>query len=124
MRLNKKAFSLLEVFLALAICSGLLMSIVSVVNFHLKVVVSWKQRDQLYAEARNTFELIKNKSVSYQGRLAEPFSNYSYQAEISSSPYQGCELLTMKISGPNEEFNLNEYVLDIVENNGLNEKKS
>lgn len=111
MRLNKKAFSLLEVLLALAICAGLLMAVVSVVNYHLKVVASWKQRDQLYTAAGNVFELIKKKSALYQGRLAEPFSDYSYQARIFDSSYQGVELLTMKISGPNEEFTLSEYVL-------------
>ncbi len=120
--LNKKAFSLLEVFLALAICAGLLMSVISVVNYHLKVLTGWKQRDQLYAAAGNVFEVIKKKSASYQGRLAEPFSDYSYQANIFDSPYRGVELLTMKISGPNEEFTFSEYVL--VESDGLHEQKS
>lgn len=115
---------MLEVLLALVICAGLLMAVVSAVNYHLKVVVSWKQRDQLYAAAGNVFELIKKKSEAYQGRLAEPFSDYSYQAEISGSPYRGCGLLTMKISGPNEEFILSEYVLDIVESDEVNEKES
>jgi general secretion pathway protein I len=123
MKVNKKAFSLLEVLLALAICAGLLMSVVSVVNYHLKVVVSWKQRDQLYTVAGNVFELIKKKLAVYQGRLAEPFSDYSYQADISGSPYHGCELLTMKISGPKEEFVLSEYILSSVESDELNEKK-
>lgn len=115
---------MLEVLLALTICAGLLMAVVSAVNYHLKVVVDWKQRDQLYAAAGNVFELIKKKSASYQGRLAEPFSDYSYQAQISGSDYLGCELLTMKIFGPNEEFVLSEYVFGIVESGGRNEKES
>ena len=81
------------------------------------MVINWKQRDQLYTAAGNVFELIKKKSAFYQGRLSEPFSDYSYQADISGSSYQGCELLTMKISGPKEGFVLSEYVLSAAESN-------
>ena len=124
MKLNKRAFSLLEAFLALAICAGLLMTVVSVVNYHLKVIIKCKQRDGLYAVAGNMFELIKKKSINGQGRLAEPFADYSYQANLSDAPYQGIELLTMKITGPKEEFTFSEYTLGITGSNGRNDNKS
>jgi len=123
MRFNNNGFSLLEVFLALAIGAGLLMSVVSVVNTHLKVISSREQRDELQAMAGNVFELIKKKAVPYQGLLAEPFRDHAYETEIVSAPYQGVKVLTMKISGVKEEFILSEYVLAGAESDVLNEKK-
>ncbi|MBF0123332.1 MAG: hypothetical protein HQL21_08030 [Candidatus Omnitrophica bacterium] len=120
---NNKGFSLLEVFLALAICAGLLMSVVSVVNYHLKVISSWKQRDELQAMAGNIFELIKKNAAPYQGLLSEPFRDYSYEAQIVGAPYQGVKVLTMKISGSREEFILSEYVLVGAGSDVINEKK-
>ena len=73
--------------------------------------------------AGNIFELLKNNAAPYQGLLAEPFHDYSYEAEIVGTPYQGVNTLTMKISGAKEEVILSEYVLVSVGSEGINENK-
>ncbi len=103
-------FSLLEVLISLAIVGGLLMTIISTINYHIFVALRHKEITQTILLAQEKMLQIKECPVNQKGNFKHPFEGYLYEATVSSSPYTGLNLVCVSVRKDKEVFFVRKYV--------------
>lgn len=107
----KKAFTLLEALIALAIAAGFIMTAFYAVNYHASLITGYTRRYSLLMEAYRTMEEAgKNLSQSC-GNFDEPLGDFAYEIKVFSSPYEKLTTVGITVKKDKDLFNLTEYVL-------------
>lgn len=109
--MNRRGFTLIEVMVSLAIVSGLLMVIITSMNYHLDTLNRYKNSLLLTSLAKDRLETLKVNKQSEKGEFPEPFKGVSYQTEIKDSDYPDIKELTVKVKGAGDEIVITELIL-------------
>ena len=108
--IQKKGFTLLEVLVALAIISGLLVTLIYTVNYQLGIVGRQETVTIATLLAKSTLAELEKKPESKKGQFDSPYEAYTYETAIKDSPYPGVNEITVVVSAGQEEVKLNEFV--------------
>ncbi len=107
---NGAGFTLLEVMVSLAIIGGLLVTLISSMNYHLDIAARHEFVTVASMLARNKLREIEARSSATKGTFPEPFSAYSFSSEIKDSDYPGISVLAVVVSRGKEEVRFTEMV--------------
>lgn len=103
-------FTLLEVLIALAIVSGLLISVISTLNYHLSLIERHEAITTAILLAKYKLSSMERNPVDEKGVFEAPYENYSYETYIKDSPYPNIKEITIFVKCGKEEVRLNEFV--------------
>ena len=103
-------FTLLEVLISLAIVGGLLMTIISTINYHIFAALRHKEITQTILLAQEKMLQIKENPANQKGNFKPPSAEYLYEVTVSSSPYTGLNLVCVSVRKDKEVFLVREYV--------------
>jgi general secretion pathway protein I len=104
-----KGFTLLEVLVALAIISGLLITLIYTVNYQLGIVERQETVTVATLLAKSTLTELEKKPESKKGKFEAPYETYSYETAVKDSPYPGVKEITVIVTAGKEEVKLNQY---------------
>lgn len=105
-----RGFSLVEVMVALAIVSGLLIVLIVSMNYHLEILSSQKTKIILTNLAKDKLDNLKITKNAEKGEFKEPYKWAQYQTEIKDSMYPGIKELIATVKGRGEEIVISELV--------------
>jgi len=113
-----KGFTLLEVMVALAIMAGVVLTVISSVNYHLSLTARNNEESVALLLARaklEELELLDQEQLAQQkeGSFKPDWPDYSWEAEISPSPVPVFKNLTVTVTwGPQRRtLSLEHYLL-------------
>jgi general secretion pathway protein I len=105
-----KGFTLLEVLVALAIISGLLITLIYTVNYQLGIVGRQETVTVATLLAKSALTELETKPESKKGKFEAPYEAYKYETSVKDSPYPGVSEITVIVTAGKEEVKLNQYV--------------
>jgi general secretion pathway protein I len=113
-----KGFTLLEVMVALAIMTGVILTVISSVNYHLSLTTRNNEETvaTLLARAKlEELELLDNQQLTQgkEGTFEPEWPDYSWKAELTPSPVLIFKNLTVTVTwGPQRRtLSLAHYLL-------------
>jgi len=108
--LCRRGFTLLEVLIALAIISGLLITLIYTVNYQLGIVERQETVTVATLLAKSALTELEKKPESKKGKFEAPYETYSYETAVKDSPYPGVNEIAVIVTAGKEEVKLNQYV--------------
>ncbi|KJR40348.1 type II secretion system protein GspI [Candidatus Magnetoovum chiemensis] len=105
-----KAFTLLEVLIAMAIISGLLVTVIHTVNHHLSIVERHKTitiASMLAKEKLSNTPTLPEKNE--KGFFPNPFKDYSYTVSVYDTTFPDIALLEIQVSKDNDTVALKKF---------------
>jgi general secretion pathway protein I len=106
----QKGFTLLEIMISLAIVGGLLLTLISSLNYHLGVAERQIVVTNLTNLAKEKiYEMEKNPSSS-RGNFPDPYSNFRYETNVMNSSFPGMLEIGVTVSEGKETLKLSEII--------------
>jgi general secretion pathway protein I len=98
-----RGFTLLEVMVALAIMAGVVLTVISSVNYHLSVATRDREETVALLLARAKIEDLglsgtKETAQQSEGTFAPDWPEYSWKVEVSPAPVTGVKRLTVTVN--------------------------
>ncbi len=103
-------FTLLEILIALAITSGLLITLISTLNYHLSLVERHETITTATFLAKYKLISLEKKPENTKGSFEPPYEKYTYETNIKDSPYPHIKEIIVVVKSGKEEVKLNEFV--------------
>jgi len=107
---RQNGFTLLEVMVALAVVGGLLLTLISTLNYQLDLVEKHETVTVATLLARNKLLEMEKSPVTEKGNFDEPFNSYLYETAVKESPYFGVTEIVVTVKSGSEEVKLNEFI--------------
>lgn len=106
----QKGFTLLEIMISLAIVGGLLLTLISSLNYHLGVAGRQIVVTNITSLAKEKmYEMEKNPS-SGRGNFPEPYSRFHYETKVMNSSFPGMLEIWVTVSEGKEILKLSEII--------------
>lgn len=112
-----KGFTLLEVMVALAIMAGVVLTVISSVNFHLSLVARDREETIALLLARSKLEELQlpdsaETESEQEGTFEPEWPEYSWKTEVSAAPVAGFrqQLVTVSWGAERRTLSLENYV--------------
>lgn len=106
----QKGFTLLEIMISLAIVGGLLLALISSLNYHLGVADRQIVVTNITSLAKGKiYEMEKNPSAS-RGNFPEPYSSFHYETKVVNSSFPGMLEIWVTVSEGKEILKLSEII--------------
>jgi general secretion pathway protein I len=103
-------FTLLEVLISLAIISGLLVTLIYTVNYHLSLVERQETVTVATLLAKDKMSELEKNPEGGRGSFEAPYGSYTYETFVKDSPYAGISEIAVIVKAGGEEVRLNEFV--------------
>jgi len=103
-------FTLLEVLIALAIVGGLLVTLISTMNYHLSIIQRHETLTIATLLAKNKMADVEKSRENKKGVFDAPYDGYAYETFVKDSPYVGISEIIVTVRSGKEEAKLNEFV--------------
>jgi len=107
-----KGFTLLEILIALAIVGGLLVTVISTLNYHLGIVGRHETITTATFLAKEKMADLEQNPLQAKGEFEDPYENYTYETFVKDSPYAGISEIIVVVRTGDEEVKLNEFVFE------------
>jgi general secretion pathway protein I len=108
--MGRKGFTLLEVMIALAVAGGLLVTLLYTLNHHLDVGSRHETLTVSMTLAKDKLSELRKGGREGHGPFPEPYSGYSYRAEVGESAYPGVSEISVAVSKDRERVVLRDLV--------------
>jgi general secretion pathway protein I len=105
-----KGFTLLEVMIALAIISGLLITVIYTLNYHLNIAQRHETSTVALILGKNKISELEKNPSSTKGTFPAPYSDYRYEAEVKESRYPGALEISVTVTDGKEKVVLKELI--------------
>jgi len=109
--LRKRGFTLLEVLIALAILSSLLITLIYTVNYQLGLVERQETITVATLLAKSKMADLEKDPAGSKGEFDAPHEQYSYETFVKASPYIGVSEIIVVVKAGSEEVKLNEFIV-------------
>jgi general secretion pathway protein I len=109
--MRDRGFTLLEILIALAIISSLLITIIYTLNYHLGLIERQETITTATLLAKNKMSDLEKNPGSNKGTFETPHENYTYETFLKESPYAGVSEIIVVVKAGGEEVKLNEFVV-------------
>lgn len=110
--ISRAGFTLLEILIALAIVGGLLVTVISTLNYHLGIVGRHETITVATFLAKEKMVDLEKNPVQAKGTFEDPYENYTYETFVKDSPYTGISEIIVVVRTGDEEVKLNEFVFE------------
>lgn len=107
-----RGFTLLEILIALAIVGGLLVTVISTLNYHLGIVGRHETITVATFLAKEKMADLEKNPIQEKGTFEDPYENYTYETFVKDSPYTGISEIIVAVRTGDEEVKLNEFVFE------------
>jgi general secretion pathway protein I len=107
-----KGFTLLEILIALAIVGGLLVTVISTLNYHLGIVERHETITVATLLAKEKMVDLEKNPIQTKGNFEDPYQNYTYETSVKDSPYAGISEIIVVVKAGDEEVKLNEFIFE------------
>lgn len=104
---SPRAFTLLEVMIALAI-TGSLVTVVYTLNHHLDIADRHETVTKTMMLGMEKLSEIRKAPAETEGEFPEPYSGYRYKVRVVKSSYPGIEEISVTVTGDKEKVVLKE----------------
>jgi len=103
-------FTLLEILIALAIVSGLLVTLIYTINYQLGLIDRQETITTATLLAKSKLNDLERKPENVKGKFDPPYDRYAFETFVKESPYIGISEIIVVIKSGNEEVKLNEFI--------------
>src|SRR5512142_2404590 len=103
---SARGFTLLEVMISVAIIGGLLVTVLSSLNYHLGIAQRHEFVTAATFLARGKLTEAERTPSSGQGDFPAPYTDYHYNTEVKASPWPGISEIHVTVSRGNEKVTL------------------
>jgi general secretion pathway protein I len=110
MRDETTGFTLLEVLISLAIISGLLVTLIYTLNYHLGIAERQKVVTVATFLAKDKIADLEKKPEDKKGMCDPPYDDYAYETSVKASPYIGVSEIGVVVKRGTEEVKFNEFI--------------
>lgn len=107
---NREGFTFIEVMVALAITSALLVILIASTNYHLKLVDQQRTSTIAMMLAKQTLEKAKKELKEEKGNYAEPYEDFSFETLIKESSYPTVYEVIARVQAKDKTVVLSEFV--------------
>ena len=105
-----RGFTLLEVMISLAIISGLLVTLIYTLNYHLGVAERQEGETVALILAKQKLGEIRDAPDKAEGAFPEPYAAYKYWASVGESVFPGVSELSVTVTNSKEKVTLKELI--------------
>jgi general secretion pathway protein I len=105
-----QGFTYIEIMVALAIIAGLLVTVISVMNYHIGLVERQRTATIATLVAKEKLTALKKTKMADRGLLSAPLEGFNFESSIKDSPYPSIYEVSVMITNNREEFVLSELV--------------
>lgn len=109
-RATGTGFTLLEIMISLAIISGLLVTLIYSLNYHLGIAESHEFITIGSMLAKNKLTEIETNLASSNGDFPEPYAAYHFVAEVKKYPVPGISEISVIVSRDKAEVKFSRLV--------------
>jgi len=95
---------------ALAILSGLLVTLIYTLNYHLGIAERHETATVAMMLGREKLSDLGRETTDAKGRFEEPYSDYSYEIKVKESSYPGYPEVSVTVTNGGETVVLKELV--------------
>lgn len=107
---KREGFTFIEVMVALAITSALLVILIATMNYHLQLIDEQRTSTIAMLLAKETLEKAKKELKQEKGNFAEPYEGFSFETIIEESPYPSVYEVIAKVQAKDKTVVLSEFV--------------
>jgi general secretion pathway protein I len=103
-------FTLLEIMIAVAVIGGLLVSLISSLNYHLGIAERHEFVTVASLLAKDKLAEVEKNPATQKGEFPDPYSDYHFASEIKESSYPGISEITVTVSRGDETVKLSDLI--------------
>jgi general secretion pathway protein I len=103
-------FTFIEVFIALAIVGGVLITLIYSLNYHLTLAQRHETITVATLLARHKLLDMEKNPEDKKGTFEKPYNKYTYETYVKDSPYPGIKEIAVVVKSGEEEVRLNGFV--------------
>ncbi|MCX8030619.1 MAG: prepilin-type N-terminal cleavage/methylation domain-containing protein [Thermodesulfovibrionales bacterium] len=107
---NHKGITLLEVIISLAILTGLLITLIYTLNYHLSVAERQNIITLCTFIAKEKINEMEKSPISTKGYLDEPYTGFSYETFVLDSKLPSMLEIRVKVSKDKESVILSQLI--------------
>lgn len=108
--MRDRGFTLLEVMVSLAIVSGLLVTLIYTLNYHLGIAEKQTVVTAALCLAKEKIYEMEKKPVDSKGFFNEPHSGFSYETRVMDSSFPGMMEISVVVRKEKEEVKLSALI--------------
>lgn len=101
---NSRGFTLLEIMIALAIVSGLLVTLIYTLNYNLGIAGRHEFVTVATFLARNKLAEVEAAPANGEGSFPEPNAEYQFRSEVKKYPFPGISQISVTVKKDKEEI--------------------
>ncbi len=106
----QKGFTLLEIMVSLAIVGGLLVTLISTMNYHLGIAARHEFITTATLLAKDKMNDAEKNPVEAKGEFPAPFSSYHDSVAVKDSPYQGVAEVDVTVDKDGDRVKLSQLL--------------
>jgi general secretion pathway protein I len=112
MKITESGFTLLEVMVSLAIMAGVILTVLTSVNYHLGIIANERDNTTLTLLARTRMVELEQAPAKGEGTFAPTHPELTWKSDLMPTELPGLQklLVTVKRSGDSREVTLVRYL--------------
>lgn len=107
---RREGFTLLEVLIALAIVSGLLVTLIYTINYQIGIVERQETVTIGTLLGKHKLKDLEKNPQSVTGKFDPPYDTYAFATFVKESPYAGISEIIVVITSGKEKITLNAFI--------------
>ncbi len=94
---DRSGFTLLEVMISLAIMAGVILTVLSSVNYHLGIVANERDSTTLTLLARSRLTELQTAPKKDSGTFAPSYAEINWESDLLPTEYPGLKKLVVRV---------------------------
>lgn len=109
-RRGRKGFTLFEVMISLAVVGGLLVTLISTLNYHLGIAGRHEFLTVASVLARNKIGELERNPAPGKGIFPAPHEQYLFETGVKESPFPGVAEITVTVTKESDSVTFSQLI--------------